>query len=83
MDYYDRHCWRCGEPAHPDLKGRVLCASCRFWIAVGPLPGSGNRHPMEWYLTHCWHCEETEVPMNDDLGLCRSCVGMIGEPQAV
>ncbi len=82
VDDYDRYCWRCGVAAHPDVKGRVLCGSCRFWIAVGPIPGSGNRHPMEWYLTHCWHCEEAEVAEHDDLGLCSSCLESIAHPQA-
>lgn len=73
VDDLDRLCWRCGAPAEEDAKGRVLCGSCRFWIAVGPMPGSGNKYPMEWYLTHCWRCEEAEVPASDDLGLCASC----------
>jgi hypothetical protein len=73
MDWYDRHCWQCGAPGQPDLKGRVLCSRCRFRLAVGDLVISGSRHGMEWYLTHCWHCEEAEVPADDDLGLCAGC----------
>ena len=79
MDWYDGHCWQCGAPAQPDVKGRVLCSRCRFRLAVNDLVLSGSRHGMEWYLTHCWHCEEADVSPDDDLGLCSSCRGELAE----
>lgn len=82
MDYFDRYCWRCGARAEPDSKGRVLCAQCRFHVAIGSLPTPGSSHPMEWYLTHCWHCEEAEVSPQDDLGLCPSCLDLMAGRRA-